>query len=70
MEDSETVCQPQIQDLVTAYCSDQPVGYVSPMVAQATGKLSIVAKQIGVPVEELDEYLTRENAKLPPVGEL
>lgn len=42
-------------------------GYVSPFIARANGELDKVAEKIGVPVAELDEFLTRVNQELPAV---
>lgn len=62
--------QKHLMNLVDAYNRRPPEGYIPPLIAQADGKLSIVAKQIGIPLEELkefDEFLTMVNAELPPV---
>ena len=56
----------EILKLVDCYNRDDSKGIPeSPFIARHFGRLGQVSEKIGVPVEELDEFLTAINRELP-----
>lgn len=55
----------EILHLVDAYNRAKGEDYISPFIARHQGVLGKVAQRIGVPTQELDEFLTLADAELP-----
>lgn len=54
----------EIMDRVDKY-NRRPGNPVSPFIARAQGHLGVVAKEIGVPVAELDAFLMKVDMEMP-----